>query len=44
MQLITLPTLEEYYSHAGALLASNVRFIGTTANLTLVIYKEIDHG
>lgn len=44
MHLIKLPTLEEYYSHACALLTGNVRFIGTTANLTLVIYKEIDHG
>jgi hypothetical protein len=44
MHLITLPTLEEYYSHASALLSSSVRFIGTTANLTLVIYKEIDNG
>ena len=44
MQLIVLPTLEEFYSQLGRLLHTSLRFIGNKANLTIVIYKETNYG
>lgn len=44
MHLITLPTPEDYYSQLDRLLHTKLAFIGNTANLTIVIYKETNYG